>query len=151
MAKNLKTIKFGENGEIYAVDAPVVTASGELTEAGEYLDFGTFEDGLTELECVVDGVEGTEGNYFYFVINGATSPFLANANMYKAVSNYIRFKKIGMGWLGYLGSPAQHLIRFEEGVMNMLSGAEKITSFAIKSYNANSKFAAGTKYSLEGR
>lgn len=33
MATTMKTIKFGENGEVYAVNAWAVERSGELTEA----------------------------------------------------------------------------------------------------------------------
>ena len=43
MAKNMKTIKFGENGEVYNVNEPAVIVNGTLDESASEISFGPFD------------------------------------------------------------------------------------------------------------
>lgn len=145
MATNMKTIKFGENGEVYAVNVPAVQVSGELTEASNLLDFGTFEDGLTDITIVTKG-SGEGGNsYYHLIINGERTAFINGGTIYTGV-HCMTFKKVGNLWFaGYgLGNAASYAMEF------LNNGVDKITSLSIQGYN-NFQFSAGTKYALEGR
>lgn len=147
MATNMKTIKFGENGETYAVNAPVVQVSGELEANAEKLDFGSF-DGVTDLYVSVKGVSDTSGTYSYVTINGVKSGFISRWDAVYKGNAILRIKKIGAVWMVFFISGYSII---DSGVfLNMLKDAESITSLSIECY-AGTPFAAGTKYTLEGR
>ena len=155
MAINMKTIKFGENGEVYAVNAYPVQVSGELTEAASQIDFGSF-DGLTELHFIIDNrgaadASNAAGSYGHVIINGTQSTFftcsISTAKIFGGT-----LKKINGIWSVLLYSESGHNSNACERaneLMNSLS-PESVTSFAAKAYGAN-VFGAGTKYALEGR
>ena len=147
MAKNLKTIKFGENGETYAVNAPVVSVNEELTEAGTNIDFGSFEDGLTEVEVAVKGVAEASGDYFFITINGKQSGFITFAEIYTSTST-IRIKKVGSLWTVISNITATTFMPY---ILSLLDGVDKITSISLQAYSEATPFAIGTQYALEGR
>lgn len=146
MAKTMKTIKFGENGEVYHVNEFPVQVSGELTEAGTNIDFGTFEDGLTEVEAALKGVEGGSGDYFFITINGKQSGFITCQGIYTA-NCIFRIKKVGGLW-GVISNISGNFVPY---TLRLLNDVDKITSLSIQSYGANTPFGAGHKYALEGR
>ena len=150
MATNLKTIKFGENGEIYNVNAFDVERNGELSENSTVIDFGgTFEKGLTEINAVFTGVEGTSGDYLYIGINGTKTGFITYNPAYSE-GFAIKLKKIGTLWDVTIFGKNVIPTAFEK-VQALLKNASEITELFIESYGANTPFAAGTKYALEGR
>ena len=151
MAKNMKTIKFGENGEVYNVNGWGVERSGELSEAGTNIDFGgTFENGLTEINAVLRGVDAGAGDYFFITINGQQSGFIAADYIYKTGIN-IKLKKVGNLWdANVYGAYGTHGNAYAY-VLNLLSGVSAITDFSIQAYSESTPFAVGTKYALEGR
>lgn len=148
MAKNLKTIKFGENGETYYVNEYPVKVSGELTEAASEIDFGTFADGLTEVNIATRGISGTDGSYCFITINGVKSGFVSQFHIY-TMSCTIQMKKIGTVWFvfpvsnGYGNDMALK-------INSLLEGVDTITSISLQSYSGTD-FPAGMKYALEGR
>lgn len=144
MATDLKTIKFGEDGETYCVNQPLVQVSGTLTEDATELDFGTF-DGLTELNVAIQGVSGTSGNYVYIKVNGVTSQFVNCAYPYSG-QYVLRIKKVGEVWTVDSGGDASWYAKYSAA----FEGVETITSFSIPAY-AGTPFVTGTKYALEGR
>ena len=148
MATNMKTIKFGENGETYAVNSPAVSASGELTEAAAKLDFGTFENGLTEVELVSAGVSDGTGDYFHVTINGVRTGFITFNAVYTGVLT-MRIKKVGSLWTA-TGTIAGNMLSYVVELLNK-NTVDKITSISIDAYNGAKGFAAGHKYALEGR
>lgn len=151
MAKTMKTIKFGENGEVYAVNAWSVERSGELSENGTIINFGgAFDNGLTEINAVTRGVESAEADYFYIGINGQTTGFITSGYVYKTGIN-VKLKKVGNLWdvniycdQGTLGNAVRY-------VLTLLDNVSEITEFFIEAYSAAAPFVAGTKYALEGR
>ena len=149
MATNMKTIKFGENGEVYAVNAPAVSVSGELTESAQEIDFGTF-DGLTEAVVVVRGVADTPGDYTILNINGTDVRFVTSAGAYKSVL-CVTFKKIGSLWsTHWFSADAGYKMEWTGNFYDSFESLESITSLKVKAYSGT-HFAAGTKYALEGR
>lgn len=147
MATNLKTIKFGENGETYAVNDYPVKVSGELTEEAMVIDFGSF-NGLTELECVVWGAAG-KGDYLIFSINGTKLSFVTAGAIYES-HFYLRIKKVGNVWTADCRNRSATVTNVPEYIGRHLNGVDTITSFALNAYSGT-PFAAGTKYALEGR
>ena len=149
MATNLKTIKFGENGETYAVNDYPVKVSGELTEEATTLDFGSFADGLTELRLLVYGVAANTGNYVIPVINGVAGKFVTAPGFYAYVG-CLYYKKIGDIWLVEYWSSGQSAHAAQGQAMTELTSVDKITSFKLNAY-PGTPFPVGTKYALEGR
>ena len=145
MATTMKTIKFGENGEVYAVNTPAVQVSGELTEASNLLDFGTFEDGLTDITIVTKGGSGGKGDYYHLVINGNKTGFISGGVIYSGV-HCMTLKKVGDMW--FAGYGLGNAVSYAMEILN--NGVDKITSLAIQGYDTT-QFVAGTKYALEGR
>lgn len=143
MANKLRTITF-EDGTQYAVNAPVYEISGELTEESNIIDFGALPEGLTEIKVVTKGVSGATGDYYHLVFNGTKTGFISGGAIYTGVLAHT-FQKIGDLWWadGGLGNAVYH-------AMSALSNIENLTTFAIQGYDTT-KFAAGTKYALEGR
>jgi hypothetical protein len=150
MATNLKTIKFGENGEIYNVNAFDVERNGELSENSTVIDFGgTFEKGLTEINAVFTGVSGTSGDYIYIGINGTKTNFITYNPAYTEGLT-IKLKKIGTLWdVNIYG--IQLITNAVPYVKGLLKNVSEITSLEIEAYSTATPFAAGTKYALEGR
>lgn len=152
MAKNMKTIKFGENGETYAVNAPVVQVSGTLEADDQYIDFGSFEDGLTEVECYFKCPANSDatGTYFHMVANGVQSTFMGfNFKGDHIVKVYM--KKIGGFWTGESRNGITFSDDFAKKVLiGGLDGVDSITSLQFKAYGGGT-FPAGTVYAMEGR
>lgn len=152
MATNMKTIKFGENGEVYAVNAPAVQVSGTLGADSQYIDFGTFADGLTEVECYFKcpANSAATGTYFYMVANEVQSHFMSfNFKGEQIVKVYM--KKIGGIWTGESRNGITFSDDFAKKVLiDGLDGVDSITSLRFKAYG-NDTFPAGTVYVMEGR
>lgn len=149
MATNMKTIKFGENGETYAVNDYPVKVSGELTESAQEIDFGTF-DGLTEAKLVIRGVADTSGSYTILNINGTDVKFVTSGGAYSGVL-CVTFKKIGSIWsTHWFCSEAGYMTTWTTQFYDTFESLESITSLKVKAYSGT-PFAAGTKYALEGR
>ncbi len=149
MATNMKTIKFGENGETYCVNAWPVQVSGELASAANNIDFGTF-DGLTEVNIATAGVAGTEGNYCFITINGTQSAFVSRLIIYKS-NVLIQIKKVGGIWF-VLAMDTSNGVNVDMAgkCIELLGSADSITSISLQSYGGTD-FPAGMNYYLEGR
>lgn len=150
MATNMKTIKFGENGEVYAVNDYPVKVSGELTESAQEIDFGTFDPGLTEVDIVIRGVADTSGSYTILNINGTDVKFVTSSGAY---NNYLHvtFKKIGTLWATeWFCSKTGFASAWTHQFCDTFESLESITSLKVKAYSGT-PFAVGTKYALEGR
>ena len=151
MAKTMKTIKFGENGEVYAVNAWAVERSGELSENGTIINFGgVFDKGLTEINAVVRGVESAAADYFYIGINGQTTGFITGGYIYNSGIN-VKLKKVGNLWDVNIYGEQGTIINAVSYVRTLLDSVSEITEFFIEAYSDAAPFGAGTKYALEGR
>lgn len=151
MSTTMKTIKFGKDGKVYAVNVWAVERSGELTENGTVIDFGgAFDKGLTEINAVMRGVEGINADYFYIGINGQKTGFISGGYIYNSGIN-IKLNKIGNLWdvdiYGANGSVGNAVTY----VQTLLDGVSEVTDLSIEAYSDAAPFGAGTKYALEGR
>lgn len=149
MSTNMKTIKFGEDGKVYDVNAWAVERSGELSEAATVIDFGgAFDEGLTEINAVVRGVEGATGDYFFIGINGIETNFISY-NLFYTDGITIKIKKVGNLWDAniYGSGNVGNAIAY---VKTLLENVDTITQISVKAYNENG-LPVGMKYALEGR